>query len=334
MSQAASTIPSRLACPERTQKLLMEKVPCAVCGSENYTAAAEGRDYQYWTSNDLFVMVQCRACGHLYLNPRPTPDSASVIYPPDYYTLAGRHAGQGSRLIAALKRRVVLRRLAAFRELLNRPVRVLEVGCGDCALLLALRRSFPAVGLTGVDLAMPKDVARECRSRGIELVQGPIEDVALEAGAYSLVVMNQLIEHLWDPAGVLDKVHAGMAPGGMLSIETVNAAAYDRRLIRDGRWGAFYFPRHLNLFDSAGLGRLLAGHGFEVVRQYSLVGPVNWAFSLRALTCPDPRHRDSRWHRLLSDESPACLAVFTVLDLLARAVGLTTSNQKTIARKV
>ncbi len=334
MALTSSTLLSPPTPAESDGRLRLEMTHCVVCGSDAYAAVAEGRDYQYWTSDRTFVMVRCRECSHLYLNPRPTRDSAGVIYPSDDYTLCGRHAGRGSKLVATLKKRIVERRLAVVRSLLSGPVRVLEVGCGDCELLMGLRRSFPHIEVTGVDLALPKVASRACRDLGIELIEGAVEDVPLAPGSYSLVIMNQLIEHLWDPVGALEKIHASMAEGGMLSIETVNTAGYDRRLIRDGRWGAFYFPRHLNLFDFGGLQRLLAGHGFETVSQYSLLAPVNWAFGMRALACPEPHCRDNLWHRLFSDENPACLAVFTMLDVLARAVGLTTSNQKTIARRV
>ena len=51
--------------------LQQEFVSCGVCGSDRWHPYASGQDYEYGTSTDIFQIVQCRHCGHRYLNPRP-----------------------------------------------------------------------------------------------------------------------------------------------------------------------------------------------------------------------------------------------------------------------
>jgi len=319
--------------PDAPAEVALETVSCVICGSAESSPVAAGFDYEYWTTLQEFRFVACAGCGHVYLNPRPVPRHAGRIYPSDYYTLRGRHSGNGSRLIARLKNVVVRRRLAYFAELLKGPCRVLDIGCGDCALLLSLKGAYPHVELAGIDLAVPASARKACADRGITLTLAPVEGASLPDDRYDLIIMNQVIEHLWDPTAVLTRLHACLRDGGHLSIETPNAAGYDRRCFVDGAWGGYYFLRHMNLFTFESLARLLVRTGFDVVLQRSLVAPIVWAFSLKALAAPTPSKANAWLAKFLSDRNPLCLGAFTLVDRLAIATGRTTSNQKTLARK-
>jgi SAM-dependent methyltransferase len=305
---------------------------CILCGSNVAESYACGFDYQYWTTNQQFRFVRCLQCHHVYLNPRPTIESADLIYPPNYYTMTGIHTEKYSKLIAFLKRHIIRRRLSFVRKDIGSRPAVLEVGCGDCALLLDLRKVFPEASLTGIDLFIPDSIHQIADSLDIKIIEGSIENTDLPLGSYDLVVMNQLIEHLWDPVNVLKKIRASLRPGGFVSIETPNIGSYDHKLFSDGTWGGFYFPRHLNLFNFKTLRLLLEKTGFKMVRQENLLAPIIWIFSFRAKLSSTKKKGDG-WDAFLSDRSPACLAFFTVVDILAKYLGRITSNQKAIVRR-
>lgn len=318
---------------EARTELLLEETACALCDGRSAKEVATGRDYEYWTSELSFTAAQCEKCGHLYLNPRPVPECASLIYPSNYYTLEGRHTTGASFIVGTMKRLVIRNRLADFRELLSGKANVLEIGCGDCSLLLDIGRRCPNVNLTGIDLTFTAQIREECAAAGLALLEGRVEDVDLPKNTYDLIIMNQLIEHLWDPVAVIRKVAASLRDGGMVSIETVNVEGYDRALAPKSHWGAYYFPRHLNFFGFDSLRRLLALAGLATVKQYSLVAPINWAFTFHGILCPTPEKRDRWVGAFFTDRNPLCLGLFTVVDLVARGLGFTTSNQKTIAQK-
>jgi len=311
----------------------MEETTCALCGSSYAEIIARGYDYQYWTSPEIFCFVECANCGHLYQNPRPVMEAADLIYPPDYYTRSGRHTRESSRLIAAFKKKIIRRRLAPVSDYLRPGARVLEVGCGDCELLLGLKETFPEVKLEGIDLMVNPETQRRCRDSGISITEIAAEDADLLDNNYDLIIMNQLIEHLWEPEKVIRRLFRSLRPGGAISIETINTAGYDRKLFRNGRWGAYYFPRHLNLFNFATLSRFLEDNDLHVTRQFSLLAPINWAFNWRAFFGPTPEKKNNIFARFFVDSNPLCLAIFTLVDLIALAAGRTTSNQKTIAVK-
>jgi len=311
----------------------MEKTACAICGSSEYEIIAQGYDYQYWTSQQIFYFVKCSACGHLYLNPRPTINAAELIYPPNYYTRSGRHSKESSNLIAAFKSKVIRRRLAPLRAYLRSGSRILDVGCGDCELILGLKETFPEIEVEGLDLMVDPIVRRRCQNAGISIVEAAAETADLRENSYDLIIMNQLIEHLWQPGEIIRRFHRSLRPGGAISIETINTAGYDRKFFQKGKWGGYYFPRHLNLFNFETLARFLAENNFVVTDQFSLLAPIVWAFSWRAFFCPTAAKKGTIFSRFFLDSNPLCLALFTMVDLIALAAGMTTSNQKVIAVK-
>ncbi len=314
-------------------EIICETVKCEICGGSEYKTVASGFDYEYWTSRQEFTCVQCVSCGHFFLNPRPKKEYASLIYPSNYYTIAGRHGKKSSLIISSLKSWIVKRRLSFFKNDLRRPIHILEIGSGDCALLLSLKDAYPNLKCTGVDLKFSSEIKNECNGKNILLFEGAIEDIKLPEKQYDMVVMNQLIEHLWDPSSVLKKLWRSLKENGMISIETVNIKGYDRFFFRKSFWGGYYFPRHMNLFSFGSMDAILKKTGFEVVKHYSLLAPIIWTFSVHAFLARRPERKQSFPGRFFSDRNPLSLMIFTCIDLIAVFFHLTTSNQKVIARK-
>ncbi len=309
---------------------------CVLCGCGTSGFFAKGGDYEYRTSDRVFTFVQCSACGHVYLNPRPSDRTLHLAYPSDYYTLSGRHTTGRSRLIARFKSLVINRRLRFFRPLLSGRASVLEVGCGDGSLLMDLKRRYPGLEISGLDMALPQGAAARCSAMGIAVRGVSVEQAELGLERFDLIIMNQVIEHVADPVAVMEKLSAALKPGGYVSIETPNPGGYDRRLFRQSFWGGYYFPRHLHLFGRRDLRYLMERAGLDVIVQNDLLAPIIWIFSVHALLFhgfgkDDRKNRLAGW---VSDRNPALLAVFTGVDLLARFLGCQTSNQKIIARKI
>ena len=315
------------------KKLDCEEISCCICGSNSNRSVSRGYDYEYQTTQQEFTFVQCNNCGHLFLNPRPKITCADLIYPPNYYTLAGRHSADRSKIISFFKNKIILNRLSYFKPFFDKPMSLLEIGCGDCSLLLSLKAKFPHLICHGVDIRFSELHRRACRDIGIELIQGPIETVDLPDNTYDLIIMNQLLEHLWYPEDVIAKIYRVLSKGGMVSIETVDSSGYDRILFSRSFWGGYYFPRHMNLFSDEGLRKLLEQNGFKISCSYSLLAPIVWTFSFHAALSHNPNWLNSILGKFFTDSNPLCLAMFAVIDLIALSIGLTTSNQKIIAKK-
>ncbi len=150
------------------------------------------------------------------------------------------------------RRRIVLALVAA-----QAPVppggRILEVGCGtgsNLAMLQALGR---------VDAIEPDDGARALSAArsGLAIKGGLLPDgVALEAGAYDLVVLLDVLEHIPDDAGALGALRPTLAPGGRMLL-TVPAMPW--------LWSAHDAAHHhRRRYTAATLRRVLEGSGYRI----------------------------------------------------------------------
>ena len=100
---------------------------CPLCGADQGEPVAVGSDSTCGSSREIFLALGCPECGLVYLNPRPTAEDRSALYPASYFS---RAEGSGERIAAAAVRRLVRQlgsRLSAGR--------VLEIGHGPRPLL-------------------------------------------------------------------------------------------------------------------------------------------------------------------------------------------------------
>lgn len=257
--------------------LTLVPVQCCICESEDAEPLAVGEDFEYQTSPDTFLAMRCRGCGLVYLNPRPSLNDLSRIYPPDYHAFefSPEHYG----FVYKVRRRLEARRVISWCNDLKDDARILDVGCGD-GFHLSLLRDFgkPGWRLEGIDLD-DRAVAAATRA-GLVVHKGSVEQLDLPH-AYDLALLIQTVEHVGDPPGVLRAVRALLRPGGRLVIVTDNTHSLDFKLFKGRHWGGYHFPRHWNLFNPHTLRALASKVGMEVETLTSVVSPVNWVYSIR-----------------------------------------------------
>jgi len=84
-----------------------ELVPCPNCGSEQYTAVREGRDWVLDPSR-MITIVKCDGCCLNFTNPRPTEAHLPAYYSADYQPY-NRHEKKDRGGLAQMTRDTVLR---------------------------------------------------------------------------------------------------------------------------------------------------------------------------------------------------------------------------------
>ena len=105
----------------------------------------------------------------------------------------------------------------------------------------------------------------------------------------------------------------------------------DFALFRRRYWGGYHFPRHFNLFDPAGLSRLLGETGFEVQSIKPKLQPVHWAWSFHHAF--QERGFPDWWTRLFHIKNAPVMAACSAIDLVQFLPLRRTSNMQVIARK-
>jgi SAM-dependent methyltransferase len=109
-----------------------------------------------------------------------------------------------------------------------------DIGCGTGRLAARLRRS----GRRVVGIEPDPELAREAAARLDEVIALPVEE-ALDrlAGTIQCAILADVLEHTTDPADVLRRVVARLAPEGRLLASFPNAAwAPYLRALAAGRW--------------------------------------------------------------------------------------------------
>ncbi len=274
----------------------LEPTDCPLCGADGFRTVLVTRDQLHGVPGE-FRVVRCQKCRHLYMNPRPTPNSILDCYPANY----GPHAGSQSSPACASndtdspklqqKRpwylRPAFRRIPGLRslyywlsdsrsEFLPTPdaehCQALEIGCAVGRFLERLRDAgWNAQGLEPVDSA-----AEQARQNGFDVWTGLIEDAEFEQETFDAVFAWMVIEHLPDPAAALSQINGWLRDGGCLSISVPNAACWEPFVFRKF-WYVWELPRHLHHFSPARIRLLLEDSGFTdvtIIHQRNLLNVV------------------------------------------------------------
>ncbi len=138
----------------------------------------------------------------------------------------------------------------------RRPLRILEVGCGTGSNIALLQ------GYGTVDAIEPDDAARALSTRrtGIAVKGGYLPDgVALDDGAYDLIVLLDVLEHIPGDRAALGGLATKLAPGGRLLL-TVPAAPW--------MWSAHDVAHHHHRrYTTRSLRETVEAGGFRLIRQ-------------------------------------------------------------------
>lgn len=301
---------------------------CNNCGCREQVEVGGGIDFEYATCSNEFFFVRCPDCGLVYLRNRPAAAALSMIYPKEYIPHHfEEHLGG---LISRLRRHVQRRKVRPFSSRLQEGATIIDVGPGNGEFLDLLRRHGDASWkLYGVDFAQEAiDALRELK---LNAVRSRFEELQWEGPPPDAIVMNQVIEHLEDPARCVEHAFGLLSPGGYLVLETPSVDSWDYKLFHRRYWGGWHIPRHWVLYDPSTLSDLARRSGFEVVEITHLLSPNFWLQSIHHMLLEKPRAK--QFARFFDVSFLPALALASGLDVLQLAVRRKTSNFRLVARK-
>lgn len=296
----------------RSLAVRLRDVPCPLCGVDRSREFLRSDDLEHATGTD-FRLVRCLECGHVYLNPAPTPETLHLCYPAGYgphrvdESADGRDSdrtqtGRSSPEIGTVwYLRAPVRSLPGLRRLYhwlidNRsqelpPVdpsgrSALELGCATGQFLEVLRERGWRAG--GIDLV--EAPVRVARGRGFDVHRGEFRDAGFAPESVDDVFAWMVIEHLPDPAETVNEIFRVMRPGGWFCFSVPNFASPERRLFGK-HWKGYELPRHLQHFTPSRLRELLTAAGFEQVRLIHQSDSLYWIGSLASWLDPPTASR-------------------------------------------
>jgi SAM-dependent methyltransferase len=234
--------------------------PCAVCAGSDLrphwrVAGAAGEEGLVPTTDRFGValddIVRCAACGHMQLARIPAAETLD-----DEYAVAE----SGDYLAEEAGQRATAREaLAAIERHAAAPGRLVDLGCWVGFLAAEARaRGWDAMGVEPSAWA-----AERASERGVPVLNAPLLEAPLPEGVFGAVTMGDVIEHLPDPGGSLDRIRALLGDGGVLWLALPDAGSRLARAMGRRWWSVL--PTHVHYFTRDSLRRLLRNHGFEVL---------------------------------------------------------------------
>jgi 2-polyprenyl-3-methyl-5-hydroxy-6-metoxy-1,4-benzoquinol methylase len=212
----------------------------------------------------------CPECGCFRNDPPPIaglPETTEEFYS-EYYADA--------KVVSAAEQRCTSRLWSVEAQqpaLLTPAENAIDIGCGDGILCSELKRKGWR-NVYGIDIARSRVIRARKRFPDITFFDRSIDDCGLQEQSLDLAVMDNVIEHLSDPVGVLKPIRKYLKPSGKIVLITPNMESGNFRLLGK-RWTPELAPHvHVFLYTRKSIERLMRAAGFEVVHSGSFDLPL------------------------------------------------------------
>ncbi len=220
------------------------EVPCPVCSETGRKMILRQQG---------FALNRCLECFHVYVSPRLRDDLQIRL---------GRELdGEEDDFLRV--QRIYAEFLCRLLRDQARGDRLLDLGFGGAHLMHVARAyGFEVFGLD----SSPRLVDAQSPFFGSRLETAVIGEEALPWGAFDVVVMSHVLEHLGDPRASLGRVREALNPEGLLYVAVPDLGSVQFKILGK-QWNVINPLVHFQYFNQASLTRLLEDAGFEVLER-------------------------------------------------------------------
>ncbi len=234
-------------------------------------------EVQFYSQRHGYDLYDCNACQVFFV--WPMPERVDDIYSIDYYKSTGEGKSFGYSNYEQDKepmRNIFVKSLHTLDQIA--PVKsVFDIGAATGYFLdLAKQLGWKTAGSE-----ISAYAANQATAKGHQVWQGELPQ--LEIGEkFGVVTMWDVLEHLRDPHGYLQKVNNLLHDDGLLLINTIDRQSLWARLW--GRyWNMIIPPEHLVYYSKVGLQKLLEQNGFRVITEKKLTKSFSLAYIFKVL---------------------------------------------------
>ena len=220
-----------------------------------------------------YRIVKCLACGLVRSDPVARAEDLAGLYRQSSFNYSDE-TGNLNRTYG--------RYLDRLEGLDARKGSLLEIGCGSGFFLAeALRRGYPSV--SGVEPAV-----EAVEKASPEIRSGIRTDIMhrglFEPGSFDVICMFQVLDHLPDPAAVLEECFRLLNPGGVLLAINHNVEALSARLL--GERSPIIDVEHTYLYSPGTMRRLFEQSGYRVVELGGATNDISLGYLARLFPLP------------------------------------------------
>jgi len=229
----------------------MRSPDCPACNAPGASHAFEKATYQ------LFA---CKACGSLFVDPRPTPSQLEAFYKNTSIEKLSSVCWTDESDTQGHLQSVWRQALNEIQGAAGRGP-LLDVGCGS-GRFLRFARTRGWTDLTGLELV--PHIAEQARaSTGAKVIETDLGRANLPDSTFAGVILWDVVEHVSDIGKTLSDVFRLLTPGGTIVISTCSRDGVSLRVFGKESM-TIDPPEHILFLTRRGISAALENAGFEV----------------------------------------------------------------------
>jgi SAM-dependent methyltransferase len=220
-------------------------IQCLLCGSTSDSTFLSFRGFR---------IACCLNCDFIFVNPRPTEEDLLRLYSNQQTNpfLEEQFEAFEYELPVLVK---IIRKIQTHLP----AGELLEVGCGRGDFLRVAQ--MEGFSVTGCDIFG----GRKPVANGITFYDGALKDAKFQDNFFDVVVVRNILEHLFDPNREIKEIKRILKPHGYLYVKVPNVAFEHGLRCRLMYQRKYHFdpPYHLNYFSPTSLHRFLTQARFD-----------------------------------------------------------------------
>lgn len=225
---------------------------CPGCGATSSWLWLQAPD-RFFGKSEIYDLERCKVCSLVWLANPPSPNEMAQHYGYEY-----------DEYVASVGETAIEARWQTPREVVMQYKSggtLLDMGCSSGGFLATLRdRDWD---LHGIEISEAVAARAKARSEA-EVFVGGVLDAPYARNSFDVITCFHVLEHLYEPKCVLERVYQWLKPGGVFVTFLPNIDSAAARLFRS-YWFALELPRHLTHFSPSSLLYLANATGFEVI---------------------------------------------------------------------
>lgn len=235
--------------------------PCPLChGLNSKEVLSSG------SASSEFSVVKCQICELARTFPCPTDESLHVRYIDTYY---GTGENKFITIVQKLRDEIMRMRIRHYLSLIRGSIqkpKILDIGCAEGRLL----KSFLEYGCQCWGIEHPVYPShRFIDPDRIVYMQGDLLSVDLPEGAFDLILMWHVLEHMDDPGAVMSRLCRLLSPEGFMILAVPNFSSMEAGIFKEA-WFHLDIPWHKYHFNERSLHYLVERNHLRIIKSSTL----------------------------------------------------------------
>jgi SAM-dependent methyltransferase len=238
---------------------------CPVCNTPSTNFFISTNALMHTANNEVFNFNICNSCETVFLTNPVSLQDLDNYYTENYLPYKGAKAwGKYSSFVERSQKQLDLRRVKFLKNNCNhpqRPLHVLDVGCGDPSFLAAAKAALDCQ-CTGIDFS---DKGWQGKNYiGLNLSKTSIEDFQTSE-LFDVITLWHYLEHDYQPKKTIEQLYHYLKPGGRIIIEVPNYKSITAKL-QKSKWQGWHSPRHISLFSEKSFEMLFQEPKWKIIK--------------------------------------------------------------------